>query len=126
MMTKAHKSKARHDEAKLFEACNEATIKPAISIKKDHAILDTGATSIFIMKGAPVKNIQVAQNPISINMPEGAIAKSTHTCDLDIPDLPPEATRGHIVPELAHASLIGIRVLCKAGCKVIFDWNKRS
>jgi hypothetical protein len=28
---------------------------------------------------------------------------------------------GHIVPSLSIASLIGIRPLCKAGCKVIFD-----
>jgi hypothetical protein len=28
---------------------------------------------------------------------------------------------GHIVPQLKIASLIGIRVLCEAGCKVTFD-----
>jgi hypothetical protein len=31
---------------------------------------------------------------------------------------------GHIVPSLSIASLIGIRPLCKAGFKVIFDDKK--
>jgi hypothetical protein len=31
---------------------------------------------------------------------------------------------GHIVPGITMASLIGIRILCKAGCKVVFDDEK--
>ena len=31
---------------------------------------------------------------------------------------------GHVVPHLAVASLIGIRPLCNAGCKVTFDKDK--
>jgi hypothetical protein len=31
---------------------------------------------------------------------------------------------GHIIPSITLASLIGIRILCKAGCKVTFD-NKK-
>jgi hypothetical protein len=49
--------------------------------------------------------------------------KSTHKCNINIPGLPCTLT-GHIVPTLAVVSLIGIRPLCKAGCKVIFD-NKK-
>jgi hypothetical protein len=49
--------------------------------------------------------------------------KSTHKCNINIPGLPCTLT-GHIVPTLAVASLIGIRPLCKAGCKVIFDGKK--
>ncbi len=44
---------------------------------------------------------------------------STHVCDYKIPGLP-TLLEGHIVPELTVALLIGIRVLCKAGCVVIF------
>jgi hypothetical protein len=47
----------------------------------------------------------------------------THECDINIPGLPCTLT-GHIVPTLAVASLVGIRPLCKAGCKVIFDDKK--
>jgi hypothetical protein len=48
---------------------------------------------------------------------------STHICDVDIPGLPHKLI-GHIVPEMKMASLLGIRILCKAGCKVIFDDEK--
>ena len=43
---------------------------------------------------------------------------STHTCDLDIDGIPEQANIVHIVPGLAHESLIYISVLCDAGCRV--------
>ena len=49
---------------------------------------------------------------------------STHTYNLDIPWLPNHVTEAHIVPGLAHASLISTRKLCEAVCKVIFDTNE--
>ena len=47
------------------------------------------------------------------------MVRSTHVCDYKIPGLP-TLLEGHIVPELTVALLISIRVLCKAGCIVIF------
>ena len=95
----------------------------AITIAKSHAIADTGATSIFIMKGTPVKNLRKSNNPITISLPDGSKVTSTHICDINIPGLPTVLT-GHIVPGITMASLIGIRILCKAGCKVVFDDEK--
>ncbi len=46
-----------------------------------------------------------------------------HICDITIPDLPAILT-GHIMPEMTTASLFSIRVLCKAGCQVLFDDDK--
>ena len=46
---------------------------------------------------------------------------SNHECDLTIPGLPPPAAEVHIVPGLAHASLISIKKLINAGCNVHFD-----
>jgi hypothetical protein len=95
----------------------------AITIDSQHAIADTRATSIFIMDGVDVDNKRIATNPITINLPDGRKVKSTHVCDFFIPGLP-KPILGHIVPGLAVASLVGIRPLCKAGCKVIFDDEK--
>ena len=95
----------------------------AITIEVQQAIADTGATSIFIMDGVDVDNKRVATNPITINLPDGRKVKSTHICDFIIPGLP-KPILGHIVPGLAVASLVGIRPLCKAGCKVVFDNDK--
>ena len=95
----------------------------AITIAKSHAIADTGATSIFIMKGTPVKNLRKSDNPITIKLPDGSKVKSTHICDINIQGLPSVLT-GHIVLGITMASLIGIRILCKAGCKFVFDDEK--
>jgi hypothetical protein len=94
-----------------------------LAFSDTHAIADTGATSIFVMTGTPMKNIRPATEPLTINLPNGDIVHSTHICDISIPGLPMILT-GHIVPGLSMASLMGIRVLCKAGCKVIFTDTK--
>jgi hypothetical protein len=95
----------------------------ALTIATNQAIADMGATSIFIMEGADVNNKCPATVPLTINLPDGKRVQSTHVCDIRIPGLLTVLT-GHIVPSLRIASLIGIRPLCKAGCKVIFD-NKK-
>jgi hypothetical protein len=70
-----------------------------------------------------MNNVRLATNPLSINLPNGGIIHSTHVCDIDIQGLPMTLT-GHIVPGLSMASLMGIRILCKAGCKIIFTDTK--
>ena len=90
-----------------------------MSFATTHAVADTGATSLFVMEGLQMDNVQVATHPLSINLPDGAIVKSTHTCDVVIPGLPTVLT-GHIVRGLTMASLVGIRILCNAGCEVVF------
>ena len=61
--------------------------------------------------------------PLTINLPDGTKVMSTHTCDITIPGLP-KVLVGHVVPKLSIASLIGIRVLCDAGCEVVFKKTK--
>jgi hypothetical protein len=90
-----------------------------MSFAKTHAVADTGTTSLFMMEGLKMSNVQIATNPLSITLPDGAIVKSTHTCDIMIPGLPTILT-GHIVQGLTMASLVGIRILCNAGCTVTF------
>jgi len=102
----------------LFGAPNPQHLN-AIAIATSQAIADTGATSIFIMEGTPCDNLQPAIRPLTINLPDGTKVKSTHTCDITIPGLPMVLV-GHVVPKLSIASLIGIRVLCDAGCEVLF------
>jgi hypothetical protein len=75
------------------------------------------------MKGMPIKNLRRADHPITITLPNGSKVVSTHICDIIIPSLP-MMLMGHIVPGITMASLIGIRILCKVGCKVTFDEEK--
>ena len=90
----------------------------------EYAISDSGATGHFLVEGAPVTNLQVADNAISITIPNGKSMTSTYTCNLDIPWLTNHVTEAHIVPGLAHSSLISTRKFCEAGYKVIFDTNE--
>ena len=69
-----------------------------IKIAVDMAIADAGATSHFIVAGAPLLNKQPAKNPLHIHLPDGDTLKSLHTCDLDVPALPKAARAAHIVP----------------------------
>ncbi len=95
----------------------------AITIATNLAVADTGAMSIFVMDGVDVENKQVATKPLTVNLPDGRKVKSMHVCDINIPGLPITLT-GHIIPDLEIALLIGIRPLCKVGCKVSFDNEK--
>ena len=92
-----------------------------LKIAKNIVVVDSGATDHFVLPGKPVTSVKLAQNPLKINLPDCDCLTSTHTCKLDIPWLPNDANEAHIVPGLAHASLISIKVLCDAGCKVIYD-----
>ena len=85
------------------------------------AISDSGASAHFLLEGAPVVNKKVAEYPVAIKLPDGTIIYSTHTCNLDIPWLPDVMTEAHIVPGLAHSSLISTRKFTDAGCTVVFD-----
>jgi hypothetical protein len=86
-------------------------------------ITNTGATSYFLTKDAPCQNKQLTNSPLSVTLPDGQKIKSTHVCDITIPVLP-TIIMGHIMPDMTTTLLFGIKVLCKAGCKVLFDNNK--
>jgi hypothetical protein len=90
-----------------------------VHIEPTHGIADTGATSIFVQEGIPVPNLQIAMYPLTVNLSDGRQVRSTHTCDVVVPGLPKPLT-GHVIPDLAMASLFGIRPLCNAGCVVVF------
>jgi hypothetical protein len=96
---------------------NASIISPAL------AVADMGATSFSSTKGAPSSNKRIATNLISVTLPDGCTIMSTHVWDVKNPGLPTVLT-GHILPDMTTASLFGIRILCKAGCTVVFDNDK--
>jgi hypothetical protein len=49
------------------------------------------------------------------------VSQSTHTCDVEIDGVPPEARQGHIVPNITSHSLVAVASLCDAGCLVLFS-----
>jgi hypothetical protein len=53
-------------------------------------------------------------------MHNGTSIQSSHTSDLLLTDLPPQARKAHILPGLVHNSLIYVGQLCDSGCDVTF------
>jgi hypothetical protein len=86
----------------------------------DTAIIDSGCTSNFLSATAPCSNKQEAHVPLSVNMPNGTTIQSSHTFDLLLADLPPQARKAHILPGLVHNSLISVGNLFNNGCNVTF------
>ena len=87
---------------------------------RNWAILDSGATSHFLTTDAPATNIIPATVPLIARLPNGDKVQSTHTCTLDLPNLPPGARAAHIIPGLASHSLLSVVTMCNAGCTVTF------
>ena len=92
-----------------------------INIAMDMAIENSGAIVHFLLPGIQVANLEPSCNPLTINLPDGTQLKSTHTCEINLPWLQKAASIAHIVPGMSHISLVLIKVLTDAGCKVVYD-----
>jgi hypothetical protein len=57
-------------------------------------------------------------------MPNGTEIQSSHTCNLLLTDLPPQARQAHILPGLVHNSLISVGQLCDNECSVTFTQDQ--
>ena len=119
--TKHNNAPKRH---KRNAATHTSYTTAQLKIAKNMAVADAGATGHFVLPGTHVTNIKIARHPLKINLPDGDCLTSTHTCMLDIPWLPKETKEAHIVPGLAHALLISIKILCDTGCRVTYDDNE--
>ena len=49
--------------------------------------------------------------------------QSTHTGNLNVPQLPAAATEAHLFPALKNTSLVSIGKFCDAGCVAVFNQN---
>ena len=99
-----------------------AALLPKITLndktKLSWAILDSGASSHFLLTDAPCVNKKTTSNPISVQIPNGHRVTSSHIAELDIPALPKKARIAHVLPGLRNRSLVSVIKLCNAGCKV--------
>ena len=77
---------------------------------------DTGTTGHFvaIKDCAAILDVRVTNAPITVTLPDGSQATSTHIGTLNLPSLPPAARHVDIFPEWI-GSLLSIGVLCDCG-----------
>ena len=104
---------------KTVETANK--VANPIQISKQLGISYAGATGHFLQLCTPAKNERTTNNPISTSQPDGGKLESTHECETKNPKLSQAERAAHIVPGLAHTSLISIKMLIDAGCKVTYN-----
>jgi hypothetical protein len=107
-----------------FELTLDCTPSLLTAKTDDTTILDYGCTSNFLSAPTPCTNKQASPIPLNVNMPNGTSIQSSHTSDLLLTALPPDANRAHILPGLVHNSLIYVGQVWDSGCNVNFTKEK--
>ena len=77
------------------------------------AILDSGATSNFLLTNAPIDDEQQTLNPITAKLPDGRRVTSTQEGRKRWHHLPKKAGWAHKIPGLATHSLISVTELSR-------------
>ena len=96
------------------------TIDFTIEDIKNWAILDSGATSNFLITDATIEDERPTLNAITAKLPDGRSVTTTRKGRIRWRDLPKKARWAHKLPGLATHSLISVTTLCDAGCTVNF------
>jgi hypothetical protein len=60
------------------------------------------------------------RTPLMVRLPNGATMDSSHTAELDIPELNDAASKAHVFPGMANHSLLSVGQLCDEGYIVTF------
>jgi hypothetical protein len=82
--------------------------------------VDSGCTGHFILVNAPCLNKVESRTPLMVRLPNGSIMESSHTADLDIPELNAAASKAHVFPGMVNHSLLSVGQLCDEGYIVTF------
>ena len=89
-----------------------------ITLGKEEAIADSGATAHFILRYVQILSKCKEEIQLNITLPDGEIIQSTHVGNLNLPGLGDADTIAHIIPGLAHSSLLSVKQLCDNVCNV--------
>ena len=106
----------------MYESSLSCILTQKGNILQQHrtGIVDSGATHIYIAPSAPHGHTDTKATPITVGTANGQMVISTAIDTLPIPqsaaDFP---TIGCIVPSFTD-TLIGVRPICDADCKVLF------
>jgi hypothetical protein len=77
--------------------------------------VDSGCTGHFLLVNSPCLNKVKYQTPLTVRLPNGATMESSHTAELDIPELNADASKAHVFPGMANHSLLSVGQLCDKG-----------
>jgi hypothetical protein len=82
--------------------------------------VDSGCTGRFVLVNTPCLNKVKSRAPLTVRLPNGATMESSHTAELDIPELNAAASKAHVFPGMANHSLLSVGQLCDEGYIVTF------
>jgi hypothetical protein len=99
-----------------FEVCQT----PPLLKPHETAIVDSGCTVNFLLVNAPCLNKVKSRTPLTVRLPNGDTMESSHTAELDIPELNAAASKAHVFPAMANHSLLSVGQLCDEGYIVTF------
>jgi hypothetical protein len=100
----------------MFEECRA----PLLSKPHETAIVDSGCTGHFLLVNTPCLNKVKSQTPLTVRLPNGSTTESSHTAELNIPELNVAASIVHVSPGMANHSLLSVGQLCNEGYIVTF------
>jgi hypothetical protein len=93
---------------------------PTLLRQHETAIVDSGCTVHFLLVNAPCLNKMKSRTPLTVCLPNSATMESSHTDELDIPELNAAASKAHVFPGMTNHSLISVGQLCNEGYIVTF------
>jgi hypothetical protein len=82
--------------------------------------VDSGCTGHVLLFNAPCLNKVKSPTPLTVRLPNGATMESSHTAELDIPELNAAASKAYFFPGMANHSLLSVGQLCDEGYIVTF------
>jgi hypothetical protein len=59
-------------------------------------------------------------NPLTLRLPNGETMESSHTAELETPELNAAASKAHVFPGMANHSLLSVGQICDEGYIVTF------
>jgi hypothetical protein len=100
----------------MFEECRP----PPLLKPHETAIVDYGCTGHFLLVNERCLNKVKSQNRLTVRLPNEATMESSHTAELNIPELNADASIAHVSPGMANHSLLSVGQLCNEGYIVTF------
>jgi hypothetical protein len=82
--------------------------------------VDSGCTGHFLLVNAPCLKKIKSRTTLTVRLPNGATMESSHTAELDIPELNATASKAHVFPGMVNHSLLSVGQLCNEGYIVTF------
>jgi hypothetical protein len=74
--------------------------------------VDAGCTGQFLLVNAPCLHKVKSLTPLAVRLPNGATMESSHTAELDTPELNAAASKANVLPGMANHSLLSVGQLC--------------